>query len=173
MTFRDYGEGAAGNTPAGAGRSTYPQVQANTDESYPGNLQIGCLGIKNVPGAANQARCTQDSGSTGPQGSRAALSSRYNVFAPQFRAQEAAGTVPAFNYLILPNDHTKPTTQGTYSPQALIADNDLGLGQIVDLISHSSIWASTAIVVVEDDSQDGADHVDAHRMPAFVISPWA
>jgi phospholipase C len=55
----------------------------------------------------------------------------------------------------------------------MMADNDLGLGQIVDLISHSPIWGSSAIFVVEDDSQDGADHVDAHRMPAFVISPWA
>jgi hypothetical protein len=59
------------------------------------------------------------------------------------------------------------------TPASLVADNDLGLGQIVDLISHSSIWSSSAIFVVEDDSQDGADHVDAHRMPAFVISPWA
>ncbi len=57
------------------------------------------------------------------------------------------------------------------TPTALVADNDLGLGQLVDVISHSSIWASSAIVVVEDDTQDGADHVDAHRMPAFVISP--
>jgi hypothetical protein len=55
----------------------------------------------------------------------------------------------------------------------MIADNDLALGQIVDLISHSAIWDSSAIFVVEDDSQDGADHVDAHRMPALVISPWA
>jgi hypothetical protein len=55
----------------------------------------------------------------------------------------------------------------------MIADNDLGLGQIVDAISHSSIWPSTAIFVVEDDSQDGADHVDSHRSPALVISPWA
>jgi hypothetical protein len=81
--------------------------------------------------------------------------------------------VPSLNYLILPNDHTNGTTPDGYSPQALIADNDLALGQIVDTISHSSIWPQTAVFVVEDDSQDGADHVDAHRMPAFVISPWA
>jgi hypothetical protein len=55
----------------------------------------------------------------------------------------------------------------------MIADNDEALGRIVDLISHSSIWASSAIFVVEDDSQDGADHVDAHRIPALVISPYA
>ena len=74
--------------------------------------------------------------------------------------------------MLLPNDHTNGTTPKSYSAQAQIADNDLGLGQIVDRISHSPIWASTAIFVQEDDSQDGADHVDAHRMPAFVISPW-
>jgi hypothetical protein len=80
--------------------------------------------------------------------------------------------VPTFNYLILPNDHTNGTSQGAPTPQAEIADNDLALGQLVDLVSHSSIWKESAIIVVEDDSQDGADHVDAHRMPALVISPW-
>jgi hypothetical protein len=54
-----------------------------------------------------------------------------------------------------------------------VADNDYGLGQFVGLISHSSIWESAAVFVIEDDSQDGADHVGAHRMPAFVTSPWA
>ena len=74
---------------------------------------------------------------------------------------------------MVPNDHTNGTTPNTYTPQALIADNDLAVGQIVDIISHSPVWESSAILIEEDDSQDGADHVDAHRMPAFVISPWA
>jgi hypothetical protein len=55
----------------------------------------------------------------------------------------------------------------------MVAENDYGLGQIVDLISHSAIWSSSAIFVLEDDSQDGADHVDAHRMPGAVFSPYA
>jgi hypothetical protein len=55
----------------------------------------------------------------------------------------------------------------------MVAENDLVVGQVVDEISHSSIWRSSAIFVVEDDSQDGADHVDAHRMPAAVFSPYA
>jgi len=62
---------------------------------------------------------------------------------------------------------------GGRTPRAMIAENDQALGDIVDLISHSSIWKSSAIFVVEDDSQDGADHVDAHRIPAFVMSPYA
>jgi phospholipase C len=55
----------------------------------------------------------------------------------------------------------------------MVAENDLALGQVVDLISHSSIWQSSLILVIEDDSQDGADHVDAHRVPALAISPYA
>jgi hypothetical protein len=85
----------------------------------------------------------------------------------------ATGTVPKLNYMILPNDHTNGTTPSDPTPQTFIADNDLALGQMVDAISHSSIWPSTAIFVIEDDSQDGADHVDSHRSPALVISPWA
>ena len=72
----------------------------------------------------------------------------------------------------MPSDHTNGTTPGARDPLAMCADNDLGLGQLVDLISHSKIWSQSVIFVVEDDSQDGADHVDAHRAPAFVIGPW-
>jgi hypothetical protein len=85
----------------------------------------------------------------------------------------ATGSVPAFNYMVLPDDHTEGTTPGRRTPRAMIAENDYALGQIVDLISHSSIWDSSLILVIEDDTQDGADHVDAHRMPALAISPFA
>jgi len=172
ISFRNYGEGGAGTTPLGNdGRPTYPAVQSNTDSVYPGNVQIGCL----MPGGAvgNTASCTEDSGQFDGTGTPTAANSRVNEFLPQFQQQVATGRVPTFNYMILPNDHTNGTTKNDYSPQALVADNDLALGQIVDAISHSAIWPSTAIFVVEDDSQDGADHVDAHRMPALVISPWA
>ena len=69
----------------------------------------------------------------------------------------------------LSSDHTGgPTT-----PEAGVADNDLATGEIVDTISHSKYWKDSAIFVLEDDSQDGADHVDGHRAPVQVISPWA
>jgi hypothetical protein len=90
----------------------------------------------------------------------------------RFQSQLATDSVPAFNYLVLSDDHTEGTTPGRRTPRAMIAENDYGLGQIVDLISHSSIWDSSLILVVEDDTQDGADHVDAHRMPALAISPY-
>jgi DNA-binding beta-propeller fold protein YncE len=172
ISFRDYGEAGAGNSPfSNDGRATFATVSANTDQTYPNNIFIGCT----APGGAvgNLASCTQDSGVYKGTGKITSGKSRFSVWNTEFQQQVAAGSVPALNYMILPNDHTSGTTPNDYSPQAMIADNDLALGQIVDAISHSSIWDSTAIFVVEDDSQDGADHVDAHRQPAFVISPWA
>jgi hypothetical protein len=75
--------------------------------------------------------------------------------------------------MILFNNHTNGTTPGFYTPKANVADNDLALGQLVELVSHSPIWGSSAIFVLEDDSQDGMDSIDAHRIPALVISPFA
>jgi YVTN family beta-propeller protein len=174
VSFRNYGEQASGISPTGNdGRPTYAPVVANTDVQYPGNLQIGC----SVSGGGGQvmapATCTQDSWLLGPHGEVTAPVSRFNDFRANFAAQVLTGRVPRLNYLILPNDHTNGTTPNGYTPKALMADNDLALGQVVDLVSHSPIWKDTAIFVVEDDSQDGADHVDAHRMPAFVVGPCA
>jgi len=168
ISFRNYGEYSAGNLPSGNdGRATYAQSAAGTAAGYP--LFFGC---ETAPNAANRAAvCATDSGTVGAPVSPA--NSRLDFFQKQLTAQLASGTVPALNYLTLPNDHTDGVKPGFPTPTALVADNDLGLGQLVEVISHSSIWASSAIVVVEDDTQDGADHVDAHRMPAFVISPWA
>ncbi|MEA2440241.1 MAG: hypothetical protein QOH76_1665, partial [Thermoleophilaceae bacterium] len=99
--------------------------------------------------------------------------SRSDCFRQKFTAQLLTNSVPAFNYLVLTNDHTNGLAPGRRTPQAMVADNDYALGQIVDTISHSSVWNSSLIIVMEDDSQDGADHIDAHRIPAFVISPYA
>jgi hypothetical protein len=111
--------------------------------------------------------------SSPPPGAPATAMSRYECFKSRFQAQLASNAVPAFNYLTLPEDHTQGIAPGLDTPRALVAQNDYGLGQIVDLISHSSIWGQTAIFSVEDDSQNGADHVDAHRIPALAISPYA
>ncbi|MFL5846190.1 MAG: alkaline phosphatase family protein [Solirubrobacteraceae bacterium] len=108
-----------------------------------------------------------------PLGAALAAESRFDCFRTKFNVQLATDAVPAFTYMVLSNDHTEGTSPGRRTPRAMVADNDEGLGKIVDLISHSSIWKSSAIFVLEDDSQDGADHVDAHRMPAAVFSPYA
>lgn len=108
-----------------------------------------------------------------PPGASSGAESRFDCFKQKFDAQLAAGTVPAFNYLSMPGDHTQGLSPGELTPNAYVADNDYGTAQVIDLVSHSSIWSSSAIFVIEDDSQDGADHVDAHRIPAIVASPYA
>ncbi|MCE5248641.1 bifunctional YncE family protein/alkaline phosphatase family protein, partial [bacterium] len=85
---------------------------------------------------------------------------------------EQKGALPNFIILRLPNDHTDGTRPGTRSPRAMVADNDLALGQIVEAVSHSRFWKETAIFVIEDDAQNGPDHVDAHRTIALAISPY-
>jgi len=89
------------------------------------------------------------------------------------KAKGTAKELPQFTLLYLPDDHTGGTRPGKPTPQASVADNDLALGRVVDAVSHSSYWDDTAIFVLEDDAQDGADHVDAHRSTAFVISKYA
>jgi DNA-binding beta-propeller fold protein YncE len=81
--------------------------------------------------------------------------------------------LPQFVLLRLPNDHTAGTRSGSPTPDASVADNDLALGRVVDAVSHSPYWDDTAIFVLEDDAQNGADHVDAHRSIALVISKYS
>ncbi len=81
--------------------------------------------------------------------------------------------LPNFVLLRLPNDHTAGTRPGMPTPNASVADNDLALGRVVEAVSSSPYWDDTAIFVLEDDAQNGADHVDAHRSTALVISKYA
>jgi hypothetical protein len=107
--------------------------------------------------------------------------SRMHYFRQRFQAQLAACAdpatpatcaVPQYNHLLLPNNHTSGTTPGDRSPDALVRDTDQAIGQLVSDISHSKIWPYSAIFVVQDDAQDGADHVDGHRITTLVASPW-
>src|SRR5208337_5527077 len=75
--------------------------------------------------------------------------------------------------LRLGNDHTAGTRPGGPTPKASVADNDLAVGRVVEAVSHSALWDSTAIFVLEDDAQNGADHVDAHRSIALVVSKYS
>src|SRR5207244_6043139 len=82
------------------------------------------------------------------------------------------GEFPNLTYLYLPCDHTSGTKEGLPTPKASVADNDLALGQVVEAVSKSRFWKDTVIFVVEDDPQNGFDHVDGHRTVALVISPY-
>ena len=99
---------------------------------------------------------------------------RYQEFSKDMDRRLAKRKIAALTVIRLPNDHTSdPRPQDGYAYRAsFVADNDLALGKIVDKISHSSIWPDSAIFVIEDDAQDGVDHVDAHRSPVLVISPY-
>lgn len=97
---------------------------------------------------------------------------RADRFAAELRRYEQEGGMPRLQVLRLGRDHTSGTKAGTHTPTAMVAENDRALGLIVEAVSHSKFWAETAIFVLEDDAQNGPDHVDAHRMPALVISPW-
>jgi DNA-binding beta-propeller fold protein YncE len=100
-----------------------------------------------------------------------------NEFAAYVRARDVHEgpefELPSFVLLYLPDDHTGGTRPNLPRPAASVADNDLALGRVVDAVSHSAYWDDTAIFVLEDDAQDGADHVDAHRSIAFVVSKYS
>ncbi len=97
---------------------------------------------------------------------------RAKRFISELKRFEQLGEMPRLQIVRLPNDHTSGTRVGKPTPTAQVADNDLALGLLVEAVSKSKFWESTAIFVVEDDAQNGPDHVDAHRIPAMVISPY-
>ena len=97
---------------------------------------------------------------------------RVREWMKEFDACEQSGILPQFQIIKLPNDHTEGTRSGALSPRAFVAQNDLAVGMVVERISHSRFWNESAIFVIEDDAQNGPDHVDAHRTEALVISPF-
>jgi hypothetical protein len=90
----------------------------------------------------------------------------------EFSEYVANANLPTVELVRLPNDHTAGSSPGMPTPRAMLADNDLALGRMVEAVSHSPYWPETAIFVVEDDAQNGPDHVDAHRTLAWIISPY-
>ena len=95
------------------------------------------------------------------------------VFLEHLREWEAANRMPNLVMMNLPSDHTEGTSPGWCTPKACVADNDLATGMLVEALSHSRFWKSMAIFVVEDDAQNGVDHIDGHRTVALVASPYA
>jgi hypothetical protein len=93
---------------------------------------------------------------------------RVDLWVQDFKNDVKAGTVPALSILWVMDDHTG----GPPTPDAEQADNDLAVGRIIDYISHSNVWSSSAIFIEEDDAQNGVDHVDGHRSPGYIVSPF-
>ncbi|MCW2572427.1 MAG: beta-propeller repeat protein [Frankiales bacterium] len=157
-TFKNFGE------LVGISTSQPPTAQA-----APGSA---CT----VPGGTYDAASL--AGFSNGLGANATLTSVSDVdkeaeFEREYTPLIAAGQMPQFSYVVMGNDHTEGTAAGKLTPQAHVATNDLGVGKLVDFLSHSKAWASTAVFVVEDDSQDGMDHRDGHRNIALLASPYA
>jgi YVTN family beta-propeller protein len=129
-------------TASGRWAATKPWLDAHTDVDFPG-WDLG------VPDTVRAAR-----------------------WIGEFRRQLAVDSMPALTILRLPNDHTAGGKAGAPTPRAFVADNDRALGQVIEALTHSRYWPSTVVFVLEDDAQDGPDHVDSHRSPLLVISAY-
>ena len=97
---------------------------------------------------------------------------REKVWEHDFDSLAAAGRVPRFNTVRFGNDHTSGMAKGAYSPEAAVADNDQAVGRFIGHLSQSNIWKESVVFILEDDAQNGPDHVDAHRSIAFVAGPF-
>lgn len=145
LSYRSYGEFARlrGAEP-GKVRAAMPSLEGHIHPTYMGADAIG----------------------------RMSDSRRLELWLAEFRLFEARGEMPRFTVLSLPGDHLLGTRPGIQSPRAMMAENDLVLGKMIEAISHSRFWPQTAVFVVEDDAQNGPDHVDCHRTVALVASPY-
>ncbi len=145
VTYRSYGEFCANVGKAGNGKlakAKVPALVGHVDEYYRG-FDLEYPDCKRV-----------------------------EHFAEEMKKFEAAGEMPRLQIVRLGNDHTYGTSVGKLTPLSMVAENDLAVGRFVDLLSHSKFWPETAIFVIQDDAQNGADHVDAHRTVALCISPY-
>jgi len=200
LTYRDYGEFIFGvwctatenkmtvHEGMPAPSSSCPRNAVNKGEALPSNLGLPHGSPSLWPWAVPLLNTTKPT--------KAVLRDHFDPLFPDFNTEypdqlradeflnefdgfvrarkEGKGTeLPAFTLLYLPDDHTHGTTPGKPRPAASVADNDLALGRVAEALSHSPYWGDTAIFVLEDDAQDGADHVDAHRSIAFVISKYS
>jgi hypothetical protein len=141
-TVRSYGEFVSGSPGRGGMRASVPGLEGRVSPTYAG------FDLK-IPD-----------------------NTRVDAWEAEFKAYEANGQLPALSIIRLGNDHTSGTKPGYPTPKAMIAENDQALGRIVEAISRSGYWKDSAIFILEDDAQNGPDHVDAHRSPVFVASPF-
>jgi YVTN family beta-propeller protein len=160
ISFRNYGfyvSRSAAGPAAGQFVAQDPVLDANTDHAFTG-YDLAC----------------PDSPDTRPAASpNCGALPRFAEWRREFAQYEQDGNLPTVEFVRLPNDHTAGTFPGAPTPRVYVADNDWALGRLVDTVSHSRYWDSTAIFVTEDDAQNGPDHIDAHRTVALVVSPYS
>jgi YVTN family beta-propeller protein len=123
-----------------------------------------------VPGLVGHM--SPDFGVSKQKGKKLRDTENVEIFLNEYNQFVKDGAMPRFIVMSLGEDHTEATKFGAYTPQACVASNDLALGKLVEAVSHGPLWRETAIFVIEDDAQNGPDHVDAHRTVGLVISPY-
>ena len=143
VSFRDYGELTDTPNLTGSGTSHAPSLEGLYDPHYVG----WNLNYSDLD--------------------------RVKEWRREFDAFVRHGTLPQLEWIWLPNDHTSGSRPGKLTPVAYVAQNDYALGLMVQAISHSPVWRSSAIFIIEDDAQDGPDHVSAQRTTMFLASPYA
>ena len=161
-SVRVYGEYAGRRPPGSRGRELLKKWEAGGDFTSDWTVKAPIASLNPLLAANYPAYSTAI-----PDVARA------QIFLAELKKLEAKGEFPNLVLLQLPSNHTAGTTAGGSTPKAMVADNDLALGQIVEGLSKSRFWPKMAIFVVEDDAQNGVDHVDGHRTTAFVASPYA
>jgi YVTN family beta-propeller protein len=97
---------------------------------------------------------------------------REQVWAHDFDSLLSVNDVPKMNIIRMGNDHTSGQRKGAISPIAAVADNDQGVGMLIEHLSQSPIWKESVVIVLEDDAQNGSDHIDAHRSPVYLAGPY-
>ncbi|MBA2391884.1 MAG: bifunctional YncE family protein/alkaline phosphatase family protein [Ktedonobacteraceae bacterium] len=180
ITYRDYGEFYVDNFSA----SQVKLIPASQASTCPGAIAHSYTGVTVPAGevlcfpseTVNPATTPALVGHYDPHfrtfDTRYREADRMAEWTSEYKQFVTNNNLPQLTILRLPNDHTAGTTPGALTPQAFVAENDLAIGQVVDTVSHSKYWANTAIFITEDDSQNGPDHVDAHRTEALVVSPY-
>jgi YVTN family beta-propeller protein len=155
VSFRNYGFYLDLDAPPGVNKAHDPVLDTQTDHDFT-RFNLSC---PDAPGTFTPRAPT--------------CRPRLAEWRREFDHYVAHHNLPTVELLRLPNDHNSGDKAGWPTPRVYVADNDCALGQVVDAVSHSPYWSSTAIFVTEDDAQDGPDHVDAHRTLAWVISPYS
>lgn len=135
-------------------------------------LSVRTYGMGNRRGVAEVRSARFDQQPADPQAPRARDVDRADRFVEEFQEMDRAGTMPNFMFMSLGENHTSGTTPGAYTPKAQVASNDVAVGKIVEAITKSKVWSAFAVFIIEDDAQNGPDHVDSHRTAGLVISPY-
>ena len=164
-----YSRHGALNTAGGVSEQSTPYIWELARKH---GLKVKTFGMGNRRGVADVRSTHFEQRPANPQAPRARDYERADRFVEEFQQMDRDGTVPNFMFMSLGENHTNGTTPGAYTPKAQVASNDVAVGKIVEAITKSKVWSTFAIFIIEDDAQNGPDHVDSHRTAGLVISPY-